>query len=131
MISDYNRLVDTLECAFPDLHDKIKETIDWSGEVLNHVIFGQVFNPHIKNIFINYTNNNMEVEKMKLATFLEDMATSDDSNVRAVLTDTILEELLDNPKEFAVIEPYLLAKTTSLLPLIKKALGITNKMFYE
>ena len=104
-------------CSFPSLEDNINEVISWLGGTYHHIVFGQVFNPYIKKILIDDISN--VNEKTNVAQFLECMANSDDCSVRAVLTDSILEELLDNPDEFSQIEPHLLEKTVSYLPTMK------------
>ena len=60
MVSDYNILVDKLVRAFPGLQDKTDETIDWSGGILNHVIFGQVQNFEIGSGVSGIVNSGTE-----------------------------------------------------------------------
>jgi len=101
---------------FPSLKDEVNEVIDWAGQ-LNHVIFGQVFNPYVKKILLN---GKPKKDKSSVIHFLESMATSDDSEVVSVLITTVLEELLDNPDEFKKMESQFLEKTASYLPPLKK-----------
>jgi len=111
-------MIGLLIYSFPTLEDKVNEAINWSGGKSNHIIFSQVFNPYIKQILIEEVYN--RAEKEKVVQFLENMAISNDCCVREVLTDSILEELLDCPDEFDKIEAHLLEKTKSYLPPIKK-----------
>jgi len=127
MALNFNNLVAELSQVFPHLQNKIDEVIEWSGGALQHVIFSNAINPYIRSIFVYNTADSNEIEKLKVVEFLENMANSEDVEVRAVLTDTVLEELLDYPEEFSKIEPYLLRKTTSFLPVLKHAFGYKEK----
>lgn len=113
---NYDTIVDRLCSEFPELSDEIDELIKWAGHG-KHLVFGQVFKPYIRKCFLCAGTD--EDKKQKIALFMEHMAESSDDEVRALLTDTVLEELLDYPKEFELIEPYFLPEIALLLPAIK------------
>ena len=115
-LSAKNLMTDFIR-TFPFLKDEIDKVVDWAGGEYYHIIFGQVFNPYIKEVLLNDFSDISK--KTKVVQFLESMAISDDCDVKAILTDSILEELLDYPDEFDRIEPYFLEKTAALLPPIK------------
>ena len=119
----YDNLVQQMLVDFPSLKKDVDSVIKSCGQQLNHVIFGQVLNPHVRRIFSDSSSS--EKDKVKIADFLEQMAVSDDKEVRAVLTDTVIEELLDFPNDFKLIEPYLKPTTASFLPAIKRFFGVS------
>ena len=90
----YSNMLFILQMRFPEL--------PWSSETaknsydLPYIIFGLVFVPFIKE---NILNNNQE-EIIRIFDFLEDMACSQDENVRDLLQVGILEALWEDANIF-------------------------------
>ena len=105
MILSYENLIQQMLICFPSL-EKNMDSLEPYERQLRHIIFGLVFNPYMQKIFTDSSVS--EEEKVKISNFLEQMATSEDKEVRAVLTDTIIEGSLNDPGSFVKIEqPYL------------------------
>ena len=104
--------------AFPCLEAAYKDRFDAIEKTLPHIVFGQLFKPYIISVFQNPFST--EGEKQHIADFLEDMAVSSDACVTAVLTDTIIEELLDDMGTYEKIEAYFGPVTRAKAELIKR-----------
>ncbi len=120
----YSNLVEKMLAQFPSLCSDFENNYDEEEQALVHIIFGQLFNPYVIEKFC--TGQQCEEEKRHIADFLEEMATSSDEKVRAVLTDTVLEELLDDSSSFSQISAYFKEKTRALSDDVQ----IAYKMFW-
>ncbi len=105
----YSNLVEHMLAQFPSLYSAYETDYEEEERSLVHIILGQLFKPYIVEIYCK--TQNCEEEKRRIADFLEAMATSPDEKVRGVLTDTVLEELMDDPPQFALISRYFQKKT--------------------
>lgn len=117
-----NNLIPKMLASFPNLKTLYQTGFDSDEKKLLHIVFGQLFKPYIKSVF----SNGDIFDKKRIAEFLELMAISPDNSVVAVLTDTVIEELLDDLVAFKNIEPHLYERTATLTTGIKSALGYSN-----
>ncbi len=115
----YSNLVESMLAQFPHLYSTYEKDYDEEERSLVHIIFGQLFNPYI--IEKNCKEQNCEEERKRIADFLEAMATSSDEKVRAVLADTVLEELMDDPSQFAQISRYFQEETQAIAHDVQRA----------
>ena len=89
-----------IEKLLENLHElKIeykKELEWWNGHIPGlHIIFGNIFNPYLINLLRSNENDN---KLIIIFNFLEELANSNDPEIKNVLTVTILEQLGDDPK---------------------------------
>lgn len=122
MMLTAENLIDKMLESFPCLKADYESNFDVVEKSLLHVIFGQLFKPYIISVYNE--SDSYDQKKQDISVFLELMATSLDSAVTSVLTDTLIEELLDDPNTFNRIAIHLGSNATSYANGIKKALGL-------
>ena len=109
-------IVGELLKSFPCLTDKYEE-FDEVEKTLLHIVFGQMFNPFVRQAF----SEAMCPEKHELIHFMERMAISPCDAVKEILSDTVLEELLDDKTFFENLEHLFLPNTKQYADRVKSA----------
>lgn len=109
---------------FPSLYHDFLNNYDEIERTLVHVIVGQLFTSHIIKTFCS--KQNYGEERQHIVDFMEDMATSQDEEVRAVLAVSVLEQLLVTPECFEQVSPFFKAETRVLANDVQKMF----KMFW-
>jgi hypothetical protein len=121
----YDNLVEQFLKYFPELSGIAdQKRRDWEGdpgeEPLVHVFFGDVVTPFILDMFSSSEDN---VSLNKIFEFLEMMAKSNDSRVREVVTDSVLEKLGDDLKILRTARSYMGNETRKLSHQVEKFWG--------
>lgn len=106
---------------FPEYKDTILKIASELGDDLPHALFGNFFNPLIKNILKNCTNTNMALAN-KIFAFYEKLAASNDEEVRNLLQVTLLEYLWDDYDVYLVANKCMGINTKKINEEIKKYL---------
>ena len=108
----YEELCQILGKRFPELALQISHYFDiWGSEYLPHLLYNEVLNPYVKELLRGASNND---SLGKVFQFYEELATSEDEEVRNLLQVTLLEVLWD--------EKVILEKAyTHMLPETRKA----------
>jgi len=108
--------------SIPEIREEYELEFEWwDGEFPGlHNIFGDVFNPFLIRLIKN--NNNLNLLKRTFE-FLENMAISNDDNVKNVLSVTVLENLGDDKKILNKSFEYMGANTKKLSLEIEESLG--------
>jgi hypothetical protein len=83
-----------LVSLIPPLKTQVDNEVEFDGEILPHIIFGDIFVPYLEATLQNHETNQDDV--INLFIFLESMATTDDVKVQEVLAFSILERLSDD-----------------------------------
>lgn len=94
----YYGIVNELLAEFPEINKNYAEEMAWIKDTFKDqetdgqtVYFDRCFCDYIGRLLVNECQDNMEIEK--IFTFLEDMAVSEDQEVRNLLQVTVLEYL--------------------------------------
>ena len=94
----YYGIVNELLAEIPEINKNYAEEMAWIKDTFKDqetdgqtVYFGRCFCDYIGRLLVNERQDNMEIEK--IFTFLEDMAVSEDQEVRNLLQVTVLEYL--------------------------------------
>ena len=132
----YYGIVNELLAEFPEINKNYAEEMAWIKDTFKDqetdgqtVYFGRCFCDYIGRLLVNERQDNMEIEK--IFTFLEDMAVSEDQEVRNLLQVTVLEYLRswyllqsrseklmlpETKKIFAHVKSYLQEPAQDVLP---------------
>lgn len=119
-IVGYSNSVDTLLKRFPELEKQIKEEIEFNGEVLPHIIFGNVFNPYVIELL---KENNAKEKLKKIFQFMEELACGKDEKVKELLTLTILARIGDEKDVLKKAYEYMSLSTRKFSDEIEKFMG--------
>lgn len=117
-----DNIIEKLLENFHELKNEYKKELEWwNGQIPGlHIVFGNIFNPYI----IELLKSNENDKKLKIIfNFLEELASSNDPEIKNVLTVTILEQLGDDPKILQTAQTYMKSKTRILSDGIEKYLG--------
>lgn len=115
----YKELAKLFTENFKEYKPLLQEHIEFNGEILNHVFFGE-FNDD----FIELIEKEKEVTKIKqLFNFLEQMATRGDEDVKDLLRVTILAGLGDSRELLQSAYKYMGAETRKASDEIEKFWG--------
>lgn len=112
-------IVDNLIKIFPALRRSYERDFDDVEKQLLHVIIGQLFKPYVIRVFTNHTD--LATEKRNISEFMESMAMSSEKGVICLLTDTLIEELLDYPNVLNAMRPFLGRATLTYLNNIQSS----------
>ncbi|WP_078410737.1 DUF7674 family protein [Priestia abyssalis] len=104
---------------FEEYKPILQEHIDFNGEILNHVFFGEC-NDH----FIKLIEEEKEISKIELLfDFFERMAIQGDDYVKELLSVTILEKLGDSKSVLKTAYKYMGPETKKASDEIEKFWG--------
>ncbi|NYE08425.1 hypothetical protein F4694_005269 [Bacillus niacini] len=104
---------------FEEYKPVLQEHIDFNGEVLNHVFFGEC-----NDYFVELIGKEKDLHKIKeLFDFLERMATQGDDDVKELLSVTILARFGDSKKLLQTAYKYMGAETRKASDEIEKFWG--------
>ncbi|RJS59185.1 hypothetical protein [Bacillus sp. PK3_68] len=116
---NYNDLTKHFTENFKEYKPLLQEHIDFNGEVLNHVFFGEC-----NDYFIELIGKEKDIAKIKdLFNFFERMATQGDNDVKDLLSVTILARLGDSKKLLQTAYKYMGAETRKASDEIEKFWG--------
>jgi len=91
---NYDEIVNEFLDEFPEYIPMYMEHIEFNGEVLPHVFFGETLSEDLLKLI---EENKDKVKIDAIFTFLERMAMDGDQEVKNLLMVTILERLGDEP----------------------------------
>ena len=118
---EYKDLAIHFTDVFEEYKPILQEHIEYNGEILNHVLFGEC-----NDYFIELIGKDKDVHKIqKLFVFLELMATSGDNDVKELLSVTILARLGDSKKLLKTAYKYMGTETRKASIEIEISLGRT------
>lgn len=116
---NYNDLAKYFTESFTEYKPLLQQHIDYNGEVLNHVFFGEC-----NEYFIDLISKEKDINKIKsLFKFFERMATRGDDEVKELLSVTILARLGDSKSLLQIAYKYMGAETTKALDEVEKFWG--------
>jgi hypothetical protein len=105
--------------SFEEYMPVLQEHLDFNGEVLNHVFFGEC-----NDYFVELIDKEKDLPKIKaLFTFLERMATQGDDDVKELLSVTILARFGDSKDLLQTAYKYMGAETRKSSDEIEKFWG--------
>lgn len=107
---------------FPEYKDLIYNIDIELGDNVPHSLYGNFFNPLIKNILKNTTNTNVTTAK-KIFEFYEHLARSNDNDVKNLLQVTLLEYLWDDYDVYSAAIKFMGINTKILNEEINKYLS--------
>jgi hypothetical protein len=118
----YKNLISNLIKAIPEIKGMYEDEMEWWGQdnPLPHIIFGDVFNPFIKKQMIEMKNSEL---LNRIFLFLEQMANSDDEDVKGVLIATVLEWIGDDKDILEKARKLMGKKTLILSHITEKGWG--------
>lgn len=117
----YLELNNILISRFPELETVFTDVFKFWGEEVppQHIFFGTVLNEYVSGLL----RKNDESEQLdKVFQFYEELAGSNDCDVRDLLQVTLLEYLWNEKTVFDTAKHYMLPKTALLNDRIKKYL---------
>ena len=103
---NYSNYIAVLQSKFPELDwssDTTKEMLD-----LPYILLGYIFIPFIKESLLKNVRSNIK----RIFDFLEEMAMSDDEEVRNILQVGILEALWDDAHIFCLAQKNMRSRTS-------------------
>ena len=116
----YEELNGLLGERFPFLESSIQEVVeynDWIDSVGSHVLYGDVLNRYVTELL----RENKEKDTIKqIFEFYEELAESEDREVRNLLKVTLLEYLWDEKIVYDRMKQYMLPATRE----INKTIGV-------
>jgi hypothetical protein len=118
----YESLIKRFVHQFPELNAQIEDVFQkWSGDTPPvHVFFGDVLNKYlVHELQVSYDPALLS----RIFNFMNMMAKSKDQEVRAVLTDTILEYLGDDKDVLKIARSFMKPETLQLSFQIELHLG--------
>lgn len=98
---------------FPEYKDKILQLDSDVGNDLPHVLYGNFFNPLIKSVLKNHTKSNI-IMANRIFDFYEELAISNDDEVRNLLQVTLLENLWDDYDIYIAASKYMRVETQNI-----------------
>lgn len=108
----YHELNDFLSLRFSYLNSDIEDQKSiFNGFPPTHVLYANVLNPHVVNLL---NNNENSVELKKIFEFYEELAQSEDQEVRNVLQVTLLEIFWANLELYNKAVKLMLPKTKQI-----------------
>lgn len=107
---------------FPEYRDLIYNIDIELGDDVPHSLYGNFFNPLIKNILKKTTNTNVTTAK-KIFEFYEHLARSNDNDVKNLLQVTLLEYLWDDYDVYSAAIKFMGINTKILNEEINKYLS--------
>lgn len=116
----YSSVVNEFLNAFPEYTSAYNEHIEFNGELLPHVFFGETISEDLPILLEKHRDTTGKLKNM--FAFMERMAESD-RYVQEVLTVTILARLGDNAKILEAAAVYMGDKTKIASVKIEKFLG--------
>ncbi|MFF2754456.1 hypothetical protein ACFVR1_12015 [Psychrobacillus sp. NPDC058041] len=118
---EYKDLAIHFTDEFEEYKPVLQEHIQFNGEILNHVFFGEC-----NDYFIELIGKEKDIPKiMELFNFLEQMATSGDDDVTELLSVTILARLGDSKKLLKTAYKYMDSETRKASNEIERFWGRT------
>lgn len=104
---EYKNLAAHFTGEFEEYKRYLQEHIEFNGEILNHVFFGEC-----SNYFIELIGKERDIPKLKeLFNYLELMATSVDDEVKELLSVTILAQIGDSKEILKKSYKYMSSET--------------------
>ena len=110
----FKEMSDLLGVYFPNLKQVINAASDEEKEyyeIGSYILYGEVFNPYIRQLLLEDENSD-EIEQV--FSFLEEMATCEDQEVRNLLQVEILEFLWDEYETYEKAIKYMLPETKNI-----------------
>lgn len=115
-----DNIVEKMLEAIPEVFPIYNKEMEWWGEALPHIVFGDVLNQYA----IKLLKSSKEISIIKrIFDFYEKMASCDDLYVKQILTTTVLERLGDEKKVLNRAKEYMGTQTIKCLKVINKAIG--------
>ena len=117
----YVALIREIAKCLPELREDADKFIkEWGTETPIHIFFMRTFNLFLEN----QLRGKKDPELLnRIFSFLEEMAISKDKEVRAVLTDTVLERIGDNKRQLATAQTYMKTQTRIESDAVERHLG--------
>ncbi len=119
----YSELNEKLIQCIPELESKVKRELEWWNpeNPEPHILYGDILNFHLISLLESSDSLDRNIEELqRIFGLLEDMATSDDEDVRGVLRATICWVLTDRPACYerakSLMGPYTLETCRSVEP---------------
>jgi len=109
----YEDMTDLLVTRAPELREEIEEVRRWWEPDVpgQHIIYGDVLNPYLKNLLQTGANDERLRELFML---LEELAHNPDEHVQEVVVVTVLESLLGHPALFARAREFMAPTTLAM-----------------
>ena len=123
----YSEIVNILLEKFPEISEQYAEEIAWLKDTFQNqeskgqtIHFDRCFCDYIGHLFVDKQQDNLKIEK--IFAFLENMATSRDSDVRNLLQVTVLEYLRSWSLFQSKSEKFMLPETKKMFDYVKSYL---------
>lgn len=124
----YPGIVDDLLKEFPEISKNYEEEITWIKDTFQNqetggqtIYFDRCFCDYIGHLLVDECQDNIKIEKV--FNFLEDMAVSEDQDVRNLLQVTVLEYLRSWYLLQSKSEKLMLPETKKIFDCVKSYLG--------
>lgn len=132
----YSEIVDILLKEFPEISEQYAKETAWLKDTFQNqeskgqtIYFDRCFCDYIGHLLLNKQQNNLKIEKIFV--FLENMATSGDSNVRDLLQVTVLEYLRSWSLFQDKSEKFMLPETKKMFDYVKSYLQAPSQAVPE
>ena len=123
----YSEIVSILLMEFPEINEQYAKEIAWLKDTFQNQesegqtsYFDHCFCDYIGHLFVDKQQDNLKIEKIFV--FLENMATSRDSDVRNLLQVTVLEYLRSWSLFQSKSEKFMLPETKKMFDYVKSYL---------
>lgn len=132
----YSEIVSILLREFPEINEQYAEEIAWLKDTFQNQesegqtsYFDHCFCDYIGHLFVVKQQDNLKIEK--IFAFLENMATSRDSDVRNLLQVTVLEYLRSWSLFQSKSEKFMLPETKKMFAHVKSYLQAPSQAVPE
>jgi len=109
----WENMIEKLRLVVPELEERHRRELAWWGEEEpgRHPFYHVVLNEYLTGL-LDAGNNESILQR--IFEFIEELATHTDQRIREVVTDTILERLVDKKEWIVAARPYMGPETLQM-----------------